>query len=128
MDPRWVNFSVGEKGSNLRFSQMKAAGYISCKPADVEKGIENTEVGTDGRIMNGDCILMMIKKALIDGAKKWNWERAMRRRGRQAAQQKGRDIIREEVKGPASQLKKISTFAPSDAELGALVGSDTDTK
>jgi hypothetical protein len=129
MEPRWVNYAVGDRQSTLQFSKMKASGFVVVKPEQVERGIEFYEIN-DGRIMNGDCILMQIKKSLYDGAKKWNWERAQRRRGK-SMNRAAQDSVRAEINAsgaPNSQLRKISTFVPSDVELGALVGSDKDVK
>jgi hypothetical protein len=129
MEFRLVNFKVGDKESGLRFEQMKAAGYVVASPADV-KNLAKTYVTTDGKIIVGDVILMKIKKSLIDGAKKWNWERAQRRRGRSLNReaQRGADADLRSSGAPRSQLNKISTFVPNADELGALVGSDKDTK
>lgn len=128
MELRWVNYSVGEKESSLRFHQMKAAGYIVVRPDDIENGLSIAYETSDGKIINGDVILMMIPKKIIQAAKKFSWEKAMRRRGRANAASAARDVFAGDLKGPANQLRKISTFVPGQAELDALVGSDRDGK
>ena len=130
-EPRWVNFSVGEKESPLRFHQMKAAGFTVVKPDEVEGGIASSYETIDGKIVNGDVVLMKVKKEVYHGALKWNWEKAQRRRGMKAMTDTGKDYIKEDLRAtgaPLSQLKKISSFVPGQAEINTLVGADTDVK
>jgi len=84
---RFVNRSVGEKESSLRYDQCLAMGFIPAEPKDVY--MVNPETGKkipilpslcrDGRIINGDTILMKISRRDYIGALKWNAESAQRR-------------------------------------------------
>ena len=129
--PRWVNYSVGEKESTLRFHQMKAAGYSVVSPAEIESGLSTAYETVDGKIVNGDVVLMKIKKEELYAALKWNWEKAQRRRGFRAMAEQGKDFIQEDLRAtgaPPSQLRKVSAFVPGQTELNSLVGTDTDVK
>lgn len=127
---RLVNYSVGEKESKMRFHEMKAKGYIPVKEDELEAGGGFFEK-MDGVILVGDCILMKIPKAAILGQKKYNWEKAMRRRGFKNATDAAQEAAASDIRGSGaanSQLKKISVFVPGQKTVDALVGSDADTK
>jgi hypothetical protein len=128
LEGHWVNYDVGEKHSSMRFEQMKAMGFRPAKPDEVQN-VSPSYATADGKIINGDVIYMVIPKAVYQGALKWNWEKAQRRRGSANATNEARDMAKTMIAqagGAKSQLNKISTFVPSASELGALVGTDKD--
>jgi hypothetical protein len=126
---RLVNYSVGEKESKLRFHEMRAKGYVIVKPEELEAGSAYYET-MDGAIRVGDCILMKIPKAMIQGAKKFNWEKAMRRRGAGGLRD-AQDVAKNDlasIGAPRSQINKVQTFVPGQAQIDALTGTDSDKK
>jgi len=81
------NRAVGAQESTMRYDQLLSMGFIPAKPEDVywvnpENGKRMpcpTSLCRDGRIMNGDTILLKIGRREYVGALKWNAESAARR-------------------------------------------------
>ena len=127
---RLVNYSVGEKESKMRFHQMRAAGYVPVKVEELEAGSSFYET-MDGHIMVGDCVLMKIPKPMVHGAKKYNWEKAMKRTGFRGASSAAEQVAKSDIAqsgAASSQLKKVSVFVPGQDVVNGLVGSDADKK
>jgi len=125
---RWVNRSVGEKESQLRFNQCQSMGFECVKPeevTDARGGPCPSALIRDGRVIYGDLILMKMSRADYIGALKYNEQRALDRvrkpgvamsGGREAHQDKnseGRDIP-----APVGFPKKVQPYVPPLAEVG----------
>lgn len=127
---RWINFSVGEQKSTLRYDQCVAAGFVNALPADVKtsngKPIPPSLV-KDGKIIYGDVILMKIARNLYLGALKANRNKALRRGMRSTSAQEGIRNIQSEIaknRPPKDIMRKIQPFVPGEAELeGHLKGT-----
>lgn len=79
---RWVNCSVGEKESKLRFNQAQAQGFECVEPKDVMDELGGpcpSALIRDNRVIYGDLILMKMARVDYIGALKYNEERAIAR-------------------------------------------------
>jgi hypothetical protein len=79
------NRAVGERESGMRYDQLIAMGFVPAKPDQVWMRNDGKllpippSMVRDGRIMQGDVILLIMPKADYVGALKWNEQSARQR-------------------------------------------------
>ena len=122
---RWINFSVGEQKSTLRYDQCVAAGYVNALPADAKtangKPIPPALV-KDGKVIYGDVILMKISRNAYLGALKANRNKALRRGMRTEVSKQGINEVRSAISKanpPKDVLRKVVPYVPGEKELDA---------
>lgn len=118
---RGINYCVQTKDgpSYMRFEQAKAQGYVAATPADVQ-GAVPASLLKEGKIINGDLILMMIDKSTYRGALKWKDQQAIRATQATGQREQGDAEIKRaaaETNMPGKLSRKLSTYAPSQSEL-----------
>lgn len=118
---RWVNRAAGD---GQRLDQMVASGFALAVATDVI-GLPPSLL-RDGRIINGDLILMKIDRKTYLGALKYNEQRALAQRGTSKTNlEVGKKNLRETVGAMPTELqKKINVFVPSQTETEALAGKE----
>lgn len=122
---RWINYSVGEKKSTLRYDQCLAAGFVNAKPEDA-KTVTGAAIPPslikDGKVIIGDVILMKVSRNAYLGALKNNRNKALRRGVRSEVAKQGINEIRSAISRgnpPKDVARKIQPFVPGEAELEA---------
>jgi hypothetical protein len=126
---RWVNFKAGE---GKRFNEATFQGFLPATPDDCENHLG---MAKDGRVINGDLMLMKIDRKKYLGALRYNNEavnRVVRKANRETV---ANQMLKEEL-GNASSNKAtrpehrgmIQTFTPSPAEVKARIGDEDDGK
>lgn len=118
---RWVNRAAG---GGQRLDQMTAMGFALAVPTDVVN--LPPSLFRDGRIINGDLVLMKIDRKAYQGALKYNQQRALAQAGSQKTNlEVGKKNLRETVGAMPPELqRKIAVFVPSQAETEALAGKE----
>lgn len=114
---RWINFKAGD---GLRYSQAQAQGWQNATYADCAiAGEDIPEVyKKDGKIINGDVILMKIDRATYLGALKNKHNQALHLAGHSGHHQEAARRVGQEIGGiPKEATGKISVFQPSAADL-----------
>lgn len=110
---RWVNCRAG---NGLQFERMRICGFQVATDKDA-KCLDIPFL--NGAYHNGDVILMFIATSQYQAALKYNAELAMRRVGNNEILKQGKDHLNEALAGATPELKKkISAFAPTEAEIG----------
>jgi hypothetical protein len=128
---RYVNFSVGEKESGIRYSQMRAAGYVNATLKDIKdfEKFPPEYQQSDGSIRIGDVILMKVDRSKYIGALKWKDDQA-RRLGRlrgttgnvrdasgKAGMQSFSQSLQSESGAPPTLLNKVAAFMPDEGDI-----------
>lgn len=125
---RWINHKAGD---GLRYSQAVAQGWANATPTDC--AIAGQSIPTvylkDGKIINGDLILMKIDRAAYLGALKNKHNQALHLAGasghhREAARRVGQEI----GTMPKHAAGKINVFQPSATELDRLGSQDNSSE
>ena len=122
---RWINFSVGEQKSTLRYDQCVAAGFVNAKPEDVKTATGKPvppSLIKDGKLIIGDVILMKVSRNAYLGALKNNRNKALRRGLQSEVAKQGVNELRSAIsknKPPKDVARKIQPFVPGEAELDA---------
>ena len=112
---RWVNRSAG---GGQRLDQMTYSGFILALPVDCISVLPSQV--KNGRIEDGDLVLMKIDRKIYEGALKHNWRRAVNRLHPKAQVQNGQNVLRDAVRAvgvPPDIGRKLSTFQPNEREI-----------
>lgn len=127
---RWVNFSVGEKASSLRYEQAQAQGFQNAALTDVSLAtpVAPSYVRDGGsKIINGDLILMKIGRAAYKGALKYKDQQAVKLASKTETKKESLNRVQHDIAAtgaPKELLSQVRPFVPSDAEVDGLVGKD----
>lgn len=127
---RWVNRVAGNP-SGQRYHQMVAVGFVPAEIGDAKmpNGSPIPEhLLQDGRIINGDVVLMKIDRRAYLGGIKYNNERAIKAATVHAAQKRETARVADETKAPPDILNKLQVFAPSQQDAELLTGAALDKK
>lgn len=125
---RWINYKAGD---GLRYSQAVAQGWKNATPTDCTIAGEGIPAvyQRDGKIINGDLLLMKHDRATYLGALKNKHEQALHLAGHGGYQQEAARRVGQEIGGvPKHAAGKINVFQPEGTDLSKAVldrlGSD----
>lgn len=125
---RWINH-VFQNG--LRYQQASYQGYINATPADVLDGSIPSSYFKEGKIINGDLILMKIDDKKYRGALKYRRQMAEARTSKPGQEKQHKGHIDQAIKettpnvAVANQIgARIAIESPAGPELEKLVGPD----
>lgn len=137
----WGNRAVGDKESKMRVNQLSAKGFVFVKPQDCEGWDADPNKSTfpdslihENRIINGDLILMMMKRVDYIGSQKYNAQTASLR------VRKFGIITRKDDEGNVTETSalprgltnspkaqgKVALIVPDTATANALTGASSD--
>ena len=135
---RWVNRSVGEKESSMRYDQCVAMGFRPAKPEELYFLSEGkrmdcpTSLAKDGRVLYGDIIYMVIPRVDYVGALKWNEQTATQRVRRFGQGTSGEGKAESAISGltnsRAAQEGKVRVYIPPTVEVDALTTDNAGPK
>jgi hypothetical protein len=112
--------------SFVRFEQAKAQGYQVATAADVV-GAVPASLLREGKIINGDLILMKISSAAYRGALKWKDQQAIRATQKVGVADQAKNEIQraaQETNMPQRLSRKLNPFAPSGSEITKDFGDE----